>query len=209
MNPEDALRDALASNDAAAVARVLEHHADLRARLDDPLPGGAFGETALIAAARHANREMVDVLLRAGADINQKSHWWAGPFGVMDDAWREPWLASGHSQVDAAVAERLAALKGIPVARILNHASDRKRRPRLRHVSPFLERCSRSGDRRGSLRGAQGLSLPSAGDRGPGAQASLSSPPACVMTTRPVREVRTAAQHLEWNAECRADFVTS
>jgi ankyrin repeat protein len=94
MQPSEPLLAAITSNDAGAVAGVLDRHPDLKARLDDPLPGGAFGETALIAAARHANREMVDVPLRAGADINQKSHWWAGPFGVMDDARREPWLAS-------------------------------------------------------------------------------------------------------------------
>ena len=92
MQPSESLLAAITSNDAGAVAGVLDRHPDLKARLDDALPGGAFGETALIAAARHANREMVDVLLRAGAGINQKSHWWAGGFHVLDDAWREPWL---------------------------------------------------------------------------------------------------------------------
>lgn len=87
-----ALRDAIRSKDAAGVARVLEEQPDLKARLNDPLEGGAFGGTALLAAAAQANREIIDVLLAAGADINQKSHWWAGPFGVMDDAWREPWM---------------------------------------------------------------------------------------------------------------------
>jgi ankyrin repeat protein len=88
------LFDAIASDDAAEVARVLEADPGLKAHLDEPLPGGSFGETALLAAVRHANREMVDVLLRAGADINQKSHWWAGPFHVLDGAAREPWLPS-------------------------------------------------------------------------------------------------------------------
>jgi len=88
------LFDAIASGDAKAVSGVLEAHPELKARLDDPLPGGSFGETALIAAARQASRDMVDVLLRAGADINQKSHWWAGPFHVLDGSAREPWLPS-------------------------------------------------------------------------------------------------------------------
>lgn len=90
--PSTVLRDAIRSNDPARVARVLEEQPALKSRLNEPLEGGAFGGTALIAAVGRANREMIDLLLAAGADINQKSHWWAGPFGVMDDAWREPWL---------------------------------------------------------------------------------------------------------------------
>lgn len=94
MGPVDALQDAIKANDAAAVARVLEAHPALKARIDEPTPGDAFGQTALLAALQHENREMVDVLLRAGANINQKSHWWAGGFHVLDDGWRTPWMAS-------------------------------------------------------------------------------------------------------------------
>jgi ankyrin repeat protein len=86
------LSEAVLSNDARAVARVLEEQPAARTALNAPLPGGAFGQTALLAAVAHLNREMIDVLLGAGADINQKSHWWAGGFHVLDDAWREPWL---------------------------------------------------------------------------------------------------------------------
>jgi ankyrin repeat protein len=88
------LLDAIRSNDAAKVARVLDEQPELAHTLNDPIPGGAFGQTALLAAVAEANRDTVDVLLRAGADINQKSHWWAGGFHVLDDAWREPWLPS-------------------------------------------------------------------------------------------------------------------
>src|SRR4029079_2876818 len=87
-----ALFDAITSNDAAEVARLLDTHPELKAQINDPLPGGSFGETALLAAARLANRDMVDALLRAGADLNQKSHWWAGPFHVLDGSARESWL---------------------------------------------------------------------------------------------------------------------
>ena len=62
--------------------------------LDGPLPGGAFGETALLAAVRRRDRSAIDALLQAGANINQKSHWWAGGFHVLDGAWETPWLAS-------------------------------------------------------------------------------------------------------------------
>ena len=88
------LHDAIQTDDPREVSRVLEENPELKARLNDPLPGGSFGETALLAAVRRSNRDVVDVLLRAGADINQKSHWWAGPFHALDGSGREPWLPS-------------------------------------------------------------------------------------------------------------------
>jgi ankyrin repeat protein len=73
------------ANDAAGVMRALDRNPELTKRLNDPIPGGAFGATPLLAAVQRGSIEMVDVLLRAGADINQRSHWWAGGFGVLDD----------------------------------------------------------------------------------------------------------------------------
>ena len=81
------------ANDAAAVDRVLERHPELKSRLDDPAPGAPFGTTALLEAVKRGNREMVDVLLRAGADINARSHWWAGSFGVLDQDHDPDFLA--------------------------------------------------------------------------------------------------------------------
>jgi ankyrin repeat protein len=60
--------------------------------LDGPLEDGAFGQTALLAAVKRRDRDAIDALLRAGANINQKSHWWAGGFHVLDGAWETPWL---------------------------------------------------------------------------------------------------------------------
>jgi ankyrin repeat protein len=85
---------AIKADDAAAVGRVLEGSPELKAHIDEPAPGLSFGQTALLAAVQRRNREMVDLLLRAGANINQKSHWWAGGFHVLDDAWQTPWMAS-------------------------------------------------------------------------------------------------------------------
>ena len=92
--PTNALLAAIEMNDASAVARVLDQDPELKAHLDEELPGVGFGQTALMAAVRQDNREIIDVLLRAGANINPKSHWWAGPFHVLDEAWRTPWLPS-------------------------------------------------------------------------------------------------------------------
>ena len=76
---------AVAANDAAAVASLLQRNPHLKARLNDPLPTESFGTVALQVAVRRANRAMLDVLLDAGANINQRSHWWAGGFGVLDN----------------------------------------------------------------------------------------------------------------------------
>jgi ankyrin repeat protein len=87
------LAAALRANDADAVATLLTQHPELTRTLNDAVPGEAFGTTALLVAVRHANRAMIDTLLTAGADITQRSHWWAGGFGVLDDADAADWLA--------------------------------------------------------------------------------------------------------------------
>jgi hypothetical protein len=94
MKPLESLVAAIKANNASEVARGLEEYPELKAHIDEPVPGGSFGQTALLAAVQRHNRDMVDVLLRAGANINQKSHWWAGGFHALDDAWQTPWLAS-------------------------------------------------------------------------------------------------------------------
>jgi ankyrin repeat protein len=87
------LMTAFHANDAAALGRVLERNPELKSRLNDPAPGASFGTTPLLEAAKRGNREMVDVLLRAGADINARSHWWAGSFGVLDEDHDPDFLA--------------------------------------------------------------------------------------------------------------------
>jgi ankyrin repeat protein len=79
-----ALEAAIQADSADRVRTVLAEHPELKAKLNDALPSYAFGETSLLAAGDNGNREMVDVLLAAGADVNQRSHWWAGSFGVLD-----------------------------------------------------------------------------------------------------------------------------
>ena len=50
---------------------------------------GSFGGTGLIHAVLTDEGAMVDLLLDAGADIDQRSDWWAGSFGVLDHAGDE------------------------------------------------------------------------------------------------------------------------
>src|SRR5262245_14126130 len=116
--PHDELDDALSAldravcaNDAARVRAALEQYPALKSHLDAPLPSGAFGATPLLAAVHRGNRDMVDVLLRAGADVNTRSHWWAGSFGVLDDDHGlAPFLIERGAIVDAHAAARLGML---------------------------------------------------------------------------------------------------
>ena len=88
--------DAVKANDAAAVRQLLSAHAaELNPALEKPVPGWTFGETPLIAAVRSRDWEMIDALLDAGADVNVRTKWWAGGFGVFDELGDDPELA-GH-----------------------------------------------------------------------------------------------------------------
>ncbi len=55
---------------------------------------------------------MIDALLDAGADINAKSDWWAGPYTVLDHADEEllPFLLQRGARLDACSAARFGLL---------------------------------------------------------------------------------------------------
>lgn len=106
-DPMELLAGAIKRGDASGARRVLADHAELKARLDEPMPGGSFGGTALLTSADDGNRELVDLLLESGADINQKSHWWAGGFGVLDNEGPlVTYLIERGARVDAYAAAR-------------------------------------------------------------------------------------------------------
>lgn len=83
--PAEALKAAVCDSDAASVRELLERHPELRAKVDDPLPDYGFGQQALFAAVQRSDRATIEVLLRAGANIQKRTEWWAGGFGVLDD----------------------------------------------------------------------------------------------------------------------------
>lgn len=89
--PAAALKAAVCDSDAASVRELLARYPDLRATINDPLPDYGFGLNALYAAVQRSDRATIDVLLSAGANIQQRSDWWAGGFGVLDDC--DPALA--------------------------------------------------------------------------------------------------------------------
>ena len=78
----------------------------LRAHIDRPL--FSFGAQAIVVAKN--DQSVVETLLEFGANINVKTDWWAGGFGVLDDT--EPrqaaWLIERGAIVDIHAAAGLA-----------------------------------------------------------------------------------------------------
>jgi ankyrin repeat protein len=110
----EALAAAVRSKSARNVAEVLSQFPELKKQLDQEMVGASFGETALLAAVNQGNREMVDVLLKAGANINQRSHWWAGSFGVLDNnSGLHDFLIERGAILDAHAAARLGRLDAL------------------------------------------------------------------------------------------------
>src|SRR5437868_14502211 len=104
--PVELLKKASCTNDAATFRKVLERHPDLKRRINEPI--AAF-DSPLISTVR--TREMLDVLLEAGADINAKSQWWAGGFGLLHGA--SPELAAYAMERGAVVDVHAAARLGL------------------------------------------------------------------------------------------------
>src|SRR5882672_9111551 len=88
--------------------QLLERFPEMKAKVNEPV--AAFDSPAIIHAR---SPEMLDTLLEAGADINSRSRWWAGGFGLLDSA--KPELAAYAIQqgavVDAHTAARLGMLE--------------------------------------------------------------------------------------------------
>jgi len=80
MTPVQQFRAALYGGDVDRVRTLLEEHADVRAAVNSPI--GHFDSRPIMAAAR--NLPLLDLLLAHGADINLKTAWWAGGFGVLE-----------------------------------------------------------------------------------------------------------------------------
>jgi Ankyrin repeats (many copies)/Ankyrin repeat len=90
--------DAVKAADATKVRSLLAARPALRQHINRPL--FHFGAQAIVAAKDH--REMVGTLLEFGADINVRSDWWAGGFGVLDgtDLQQAAWLIDRGAVVD-------------------------------------------------------------------------------------------------------------
>src|SRR5262245_742249 len=93
-------------DDAKAIRGLLDRNPELKQFVNQPV--GSFGSPA-ISSVR--SREMLDVLLDAGADIDAKSNWWAGGFGLLHQA--APELAMYAIQRGARVDVHAAARLGL------------------------------------------------------------------------------------------------
>lgn len=100
--------EAVKAQDAALVRTLLAKTPALRQQIDRPL--FSFGSQAILAA--RDNRQLVETLLEFGANINARSDWWAGSFGVLDgaDPGQADWLIERGAIVDIHAAAGLGML---------------------------------------------------------------------------------------------------
>jgi ankyrin repeat protein len=105
-DPVELIKVAFHKDDAVLLRDVLRRHPQLASRINEPL--FAFDSPAVVQARSAA---MLDALLGAGADINGRSRWWAGGFGVLDCA--EPKLAAYAIERGAVVDAHAAARLGM------------------------------------------------------------------------------------------------
>lgn len=105
-DPLELLMRAFHEDDAVRVRRLLERRPELRTKLNEPVLGF---DSPPITCVR--SRAMLDVLLEAGADLDAKSRWWAGGFGLLHTG--EPALAAYAIERGAKVDVHAAARLGL------------------------------------------------------------------------------------------------
>jgi ankyrin repeat protein len=97
---------ALRDDDAAEFRRVLKQYPALQARINEP--AADFGSPLI----NHVkSRAMLDAFLEAGADINARSKWAPGSFGLLDSA--PPEVAAHAIERGAIVTAHAAARLGM------------------------------------------------------------------------------------------------
>lgn len=108
LTPAVQLAAAIRATNAKRVERVIEEHPELKAQLDEPMFDYG-GLPAILAAVQRSDRQTIDVLIRASADINARGKSWAGGRGVLDECAPDlaPFLIERGAMVDAHSAARL------------------------------------------------------------------------------------------------------
>jgi len=107
-----ALAAAVRGNDTAAARALLASHVELRTLLNQPAAELPFGAFPILAVARRGQLAMLDLLIEFGADLNARSDWWAGGFGVLHECEPRvaPELIARGAIVDAHAAARLGMM---------------------------------------------------------------------------------------------------
>jgi ankyrin repeat protein len=131
---------ALLADDADGLRRLLRQHPALAGRLQQPT--GPFDSPAILHVR---SRAALDALLDAGVDVNGRSRWWAGGFGLLDCV--SPDLAVYAIERGAVVDPHAAARLGL---------IDRLRE--LLHRDPELVRA-RGGDGQTPLHCASNIEI--------------------------------------------------
>jgi len=124
---------AVRTGDVAAARRLFQHNPSLRNHVNRPL--FSFGQRPVGMAAGKKDLAMLDFLLEQGADINLKSDWWAGGFGVLDGAdpqTAEALIARGavvdvHAAAHLGRLDRVTELVGADPSLVNDKGGDGKR----------------------------------------------------------------------------------
>jgi ankyrin repeat protein len=106
VDPLKLAHDAFEKDDAKGLRGLMEKYPQLKGVVNQPIM--PFDSPPIVCVR---SREMLDVLLEAGADINDRSRWWAGSFGILDAA--EPKLAAYAIERGAKVTAHAAARLGL------------------------------------------------------------------------------------------------
>src|SRR2546430_7142560 len=105
-DPMELFKRAFKTDDAVFFRKLVERYPEAKTRINEPI--SAFDSPAIIHVR---SPEMLDALLEAGADINGKSRWWAGGFGLLDCA--SPAVAAYAIRRGAVVNAHAAARLGM------------------------------------------------------------------------------------------------
>lgn len=104
--PMELLKQAFHADDAPWLRKLLARYPQFKALINEPI--GPFDSPAIINVR---SRDMLDVLLEVGGNINAKSRWWAGGFGLLHNA--RPDLAAYAIERGAVVDVHAAARLGL------------------------------------------------------------------------------------------------
>jgi ankyrin repeat protein len=105
-DPMELFKRAFKTDDAVFFRKLVERYPEAKTQINEPI--AAFDSPAIIHVR---SPEMLDALLEAGADINGRSRWWAGGFGLLDCA--SPELATYAIKRGAVVNAHAAARLGL------------------------------------------------------------------------------------------------
>lgn len=100
---------AVQHENVAHVRTLLASTPALAKRINAPVI--AFDAPAIVIAARRNNRDLMDVLIEYGADVNAKSEWWAGAYGTLHNA--APEMVTYLTEHGATVDVHAAAEQGM------------------------------------------------------------------------------------------------